>query len=229
MSHKRKIDPGSVPTAGPLGDSSLVGLVIANLVVIVIALVLKWDLGPLMWIYWGQSVIIGFFNFLKMITLRQFSTEDFYHGDGSTQVSATRGGQLSASFFFAFHYGFFHFGYYAFLRGMTRRGFFDDRLVLFCVALFLVNHYLSYRKNQRFDQERMLNLGKIMFRPYVRIIPMHLTIIGSGLLAATRGGAFAESSIVLLLFLLLKTGADAIMHHHWHRVEGPPSENMWRP
>lgn len=46
-----------------------------------------------------------------------------------------------------------------------------------------------------------------MFYPYARIFPMHLTI----LLGATTG-------VPLLMFLVLKTIADGVMHVVEHRV-----------
>ena len=55
----------------------------------------------------------------------------------------------------------------------------------------------------------------LMSRPYARIIPMHLTII--------LGGFFLMSGIVnvfvLVLFLVLKTGADLKMHFSEHENE----------
>jgi len=52
---------------------------------------------------------------------------------------------------------------------------------------------------------RVPNIGTMMFFPYLRIIPMHLTII--------FGSDYAKgSSGALILFLVLKTIADLIMH-----------------
>jgi hypothetical protein len=47
------------------------------------------------------------------------------------------------------------------------------------------------------------NIGTLMFMPYLRILPMHLSII----LGAVLGGSTA-----VLFFLALKTAADAGMH-----------------
>jgi len=52
-----------------------------------------------------------------------------------------------------------------------------------------------------------------MFFPYIRIVPMHLTIIFAG-------NAIEQGSTItglMVLFLLLKTAADAIMHWIEHR------------
>ena len=48
-----------------------------------------------------------------------------------------------------------------------------------------------------------------MFFPYLRILPMHLTIIVGGAIGSAGTGA-------LLFFLVLKTIADVIMHRIEH-------------
>ena len=58
-------------------ERSALVLLLSNLFTIVIALAQKWDAAEAMWIYWGQSVTIGFFNWRRILELRQFSTEGF--------------------------------------------------------------------------------------------------------------------------------------------------------
>ena len=67
------------------------------------------------------------------------------------------------------------------------------------------NLCLMNKHNLEKDSERVPNIGTVMFFPYLRIIPMHLTIIFGGMFAK-------ESTIVLLIFLGLKTFADVLMH-----------------
>jgi hypothetical protein len=54
-----------------------------------------------------------------------------------------------------------------------------------------------------------IEVGKMMFFPYARIIPMHLTILFGGILSSW--GTFA-GKMTLAFFMLLKTFADVIMH-----------------
>ena len=63
------------------GDPSTLFLVLSNLATMAFALVERWDLSVVMWIYWGQSVVIGFFNWRRILSLRQFSTENFTMND----------------------------------------------------------------------------------------------------------------------------------------------------
>jgi Na+/H+ antiporter NhaD/arsenite permease-like protein len=185
-------------------DSSAVFLIISNLITIILAVYEKWDLSEIMWIYWGQSVIIGYFNWKRILDLKQFSTSGFRINDQPTKP--TKKTQKATATFFAVHYGFFHLVYSVFLFDQTRS--FSSSTLLFillCVVIFFFNHRFSYFHNRERDMKRTPNIGTIMFFPYLRIIPMHLTII--------IGSSFAKgSSGALILFLGLKTIADLIMH-----------------
>lgn len=185
-------------------DRSALYLIVSNLLTIVLAVYQKWNLSEVMWIYWGQSVIIGYFNYRRILDLRQFSTSGFRINNKPAEP--TRKAQKSTANFFALHYGFFHLIYMVFLVNQTKS--ITRTWVLFiiiCTVMFLFNHRFSYLHNTERDMHRTPNIGTIMFFPYLRIIPMHLTIIiGQGF---TKG-----SSKGLILFLGLKTLADLVMH-----------------
>jgi predicted RND superfamily exporter protein len=53
--------------------------------------------------------------------------------------------------------------------------------------------------------------------PYIRIIPMHFTIMAGAIVIGILGIIGIESAVpVLVLFLLLKTAADIATHLHKH-------------
>jgi len=201
-------------SSGILTDRSALLLIFSNIVLIVFALYENWGILTVMFIYWCQSIIIGFFTFLKMITLKDFSTE----GVNYNTMRPTAGAKIFMSFFFLFHYGMFHFGYYmflisgAFFMSGAKVGTIDASMYL-VIGVFFVNHLFSFIYNQQKEVNKKPNIGKIMFFPYIRIIPMHLTIIFGGAFMMTGGSTQA----VLVLFLLLKTFADVIMHTIEHR------------
>ena len=91
------------------------------------------------------------------------------------------------------------------------RNAFDGNLffLALCVLVFLFNHYFSFVEYREQDAGRRPNIGNIMFFPYLRIVPMHLTIILGGAVGSTGTGT-------LLFFLVLKTVADVIMHRIEH-------------
>ncbi len=171
-------------------------------------------LTDIIWVYWAQSIIIGFFNFKRILHLKQFSTENFRIND--RPVEPTVGTKRYVAVFFAVHYGFFHLVYMVFLLAeWSNLSMLDAAGVAVCVIMFIFNHRFSFKYNLEQDLNRKPNIGRIMFFPYIRIIPMHLTIILGGLLAGDSIGA-------LILFLMLKTIADLIMHQIEH------NESRWQ-
>ena len=185
-------------------DLSLWALVVSNLIVIVWALIGGWPLAVIIWVYWSQSVIIGILWFFKILTLKEFSTKDLKINGRS--VEPTRGTKIQTAFFFLAHYGFFHFIYAIFLLVDFK----TVRIwpILFMAGVFLVYQCFSFFYNRKWVDKRKPNIGKMMFFPYARIIPMHLIILFGGIFS---GGTFA-GKITLALFMLLKTFADVIMH-----------------
>jgi len=87
-------------------DPSALSLIISNLVIILLAVVQKWDISVLMWIYWCQSVIIGFSNFARILSLQEFSTKGFRIN--KKPVAPTKQTQVKTAFFFLIHYGVLH-------------------------------------------------------------------------------------------------------------------------
>ena len=188
----------------PAIDRSVVVLLLSNLLTIALAVYQHWDVFVVMWVYWGQSVIIGYFSFRRIMDLKRFSTAGFMIND--QPVKPTPQTQRQTAVFFALHYGIFHLVYLGFLGADAKvAGGFPLFNVLVCIGVFYLNHWFSYRYNREQEQERVPNIGNIMFFPYIRIIPMHLMIIA--------GFTFLGSSTrALIIFLLMKTAADVAMH-----------------
>lgn len=186
-------------------DSSVISLLFSNILIIILATVQRWEISEILWVYWMQSVIIGFFNFLRILSLKNFSTKNF--SINNRPAPPTSQTKIFTAFFFAFHYGFFHFIYAIFLFQFFSSGQPLDLNYLFLGGLiFFLNHLFSYWHNKRIDEQKTQNIGNLMFAPYARIIPMHLIIVV---------GAFLGQS-ALLIFLLLKTAIDILTHTAKH-------------
>lgn len=198
-------------------DTSLWIIILGNIASIIVAIVQDWEIGQIMWVYWAQSVTIGAINVYRILALKEFTTEGMKQ-NGSA-VPETAAAKKSVAIFFGFHYGFFHFIYMVFLFGLFPLTdiSMDEFIFLLVIILgFFSAHGFSYRYNINKDfKNKKPNLGTIMFYPYLRIIPMHLTIIF---------GSMMVSTFSLILFMVLKTLADAGMHmveHHLFRKKGP--------
>ena len=197
-------------SGGLYGDRSVLFLLLSNLFTIVLAVLQQWDVYTLMWIYWGQSVVIGYFNVHRILDLEKFSTKNFTIND--KPVDPTPETQRKTAGFFALHYGLFHFAYLVFLLGEAGiQHTFPLIYVALCMLAFYFNHRFSYHYNRERERDDIPNIGHIMFFPYLRIIPMHLMIV--------MGGKFLGSnSSALLTFLLLKAAADVTMHMVEHAM-----------
>ena len=182
-------------------DGSVWSLVATNAIALGIAGYQGWSTASLMLVYWAQSLVIGAANVFRILALDRFSTENFKIND--RPVDPTPATKWRVAAFFAVHYGFFHLVYFLFLADSRGAPLFTPWLWA-CTAAFAVNHFWSYRYNRDLDRQGTPNIGTLMFTPYLRIVPMHLTIIFGGLLVHTGAG--------LLLFGALKTAADVAMH-----------------
>ncbi len=179
--------------------SSARTLILANVVTLFAALLFRWEVAWLFWPYWIQSVIIGAYARKRMLDLARFSTEGFT--SNGQPVPENEQGKRSTANFFVLHYGGFHLGYLVFLLAEHRVSGLVNMLILFaCGISFVLSQRSTYAMQHAADLRGQPNLGRLMFMPYVRILPMHLGIIfGSGL----GGGVF-----VLVLFTALKTLSD---------------------
>lgn len=190
------------------------GILWANLATVAAGLIQGWGMVQLLWPFWAQSVIIGLFALRRLVA----------SPDADWRYPA----------FFVAHYGGFHAMYLFFLvmlagsadsAGMVpvtnantgevmqlyagRQTALDVVIELALAAGFLVAHARSQRAHLRADLAQGPSPGMLMTMPYLRILPMHLTL----LLGVVLGGPGT-----LLLFGLLKTGCDLAMHRLEHRM-----------
>ena len=154
--------------------------------------------ATIVWLYWFQSVLIGIFNFADMITLKNYDMGDMKMNN--EPVPNTAKGKGCVSFFFLCHFQFFHFVYAIFLLTQLK-GHVDSRFVMLGVAAFSFNLILQFIQHKRMQRDHSVSIGKMMFLPYLRIVPMHLMILGPAFFN------WHASDI----FLILKTLADCLM------------------
>ncbi len=189
-------------------DLSLWFLLFSNIVTIFLAMTENWNLSTIIWVYWFQGITIGFFNFIRILQLREFSTENFEINN--RPVQPTKATKLLTAFFFLFHFGSLHLAYLAFLLAEPFNKVYGNtpnlaevKYAFLNILLFFINHLFSYFYNKPRDTKK-LNIGSLMFYPYARIIPMY-TVISIILFTSSF-------RVALPLFLVLKTIADSIMH-----------------
>jgi hypothetical protein len=184
-------------------DRSLTFLLVTNLATVVFAVLQQWRITDLLWIYWGQSVVLGYYNVHRIVDLDRFSADGFIRS--IRPVEPTCETQRCTAVCFAMHYGLFLLVYGVFLLTTFRiHPGFPVTGVLLCILAFWLTHRFSYRFNRERDRA-VLNIGSLMLFPYARVIPMNLVILLGGTIAG-------EDTITLVLLLMLKTVADVAMH-----------------
>jgi hypothetical protein len=204
-------------------DRALRGLLAANCAGVALALWQRWPLVMLLWPYWCQSVVIGWFARQRMLM-----------AEGARPKASVRTADVRDSplrrirrvDFFALHYGGFHLLYAIFLLAFTAFAVigqvapgalqeggrppgiegelhgWDPLLIAAVAAGFWLGQREAFRTQEAADRVDPPDPASLMFLPYLRVMPMHLTL----LLALPLAGPWA-----VLLFGALRTGADIAM------------------
>ncbi|NQT27325.1 hypothetical protein HQ585_18370 [candidate division KSB1 bacterium] len=196
--------------------SSMISLIIVNLFPIYGIIFWGWQIFPIMFLFWSENVVVGFYNILRMIA---FKSEE-----GVTWVT-----KLFMIPFFIFHYGMFTAVHGVFVIALFGQGLFDDvdpvsqnifypiisnpYMQLAVLALFLSHGYSFFANYIRKGEYKTTTLQQLMSRPYKRIVILHVTLIVGGFLVMALQSPIAG----LLLFILLKTIIDLIAHQREHR------------
>jgi len=202
---------------------ALAALIGGNLVPLVGVLFLGWDLLTILVLYWLENGIVGAFNVLKMLMAR-----------GDPPGLGSFAGRLGMAAFFAVHYGIFWTVHGVFvwtvLPMFVAMGAVDpadalfgatvssepDRAAVVLGAIALgISHGASFLFNYLGRGEYLrTNPARQMFGPYGRVVVLHLTILGGGIVGAALGSSLG----VLLVLVLLKTALDAGFHLREHRT-----------
>jgi hypothetical protein len=131
-------------------------------------------------------------------------------------------GRLMIAVFFVVHYGMFTFVHGVFIQSMVIKsnsfgvgGLVSHALTLKIAVLSLViSHGASFLTNYVGTREyETVPLPKQMFRPYSRIVVIHLTILFGGFVTQLTSSAVP----MLVLLLVLKTIVDLFAHRFEHR------------
>jgi hypothetical protein len=132
-------------------DRSTQSLIAVNLVNILMAIILKWNIYDVMIVYWFQSVSIGIFTFFRLYNypleqIKKEMSDDKPLEVNDLAVTNPRKAKIIIAGFFAMHYGFFHLVYIIFIVGFSYSEGFPLDLIggLIGALLFFANHLYSY-------------------------------------------------------------------------------------
>jgi len=203
-------------------------MVIANLAPVAGVLILRWNVAAVIFLYWAENLIIGFYNILKTVFVPPSNP-------------IVRPNKPVVIAFFCFHYGMFclwHglvlltiFGaergpgtpfpqelpsgisWLGELFGTLLSPFWGGQLLWPFLAL-AVSHGISFVQNYfRNGERKRITLADLMLNPYRRVVILHVAILVAGVFVA----ALRSPLPLLLLFVLLKIGLDIHIHNQSHR------------
>ncbi len=161
------------------------------------------DFGTIVWIYWFQSVIIGFFNFLELLTTKNENSDIKLNKKSGTNFTTG-----CAAWFFLFHFGVFHLVYSIFLLVQFDETLISRLILIIGIATFFIESIIGFMRHKMVAKTEKVNTGLLFFLPYLRIIPMHLMILLPAFFGVTPS----------LLFLVLKMGADLLSSRLYNYV-----------
>ncbi|HRA12292.1 MAG TPA: DUF6498-containing protein [Chitinophagaceae bacterium] len=194
-----------------LSNPSILFLIAGNLYCIWYYKKYPEDFATIVWIYWFQSIIIGFFNFLELLTAKNTI------GNITTvNKSPKEFSKGCSAFFFLFHYGIFHLVYFIFLLVDFNSSSVQKLVLLLGIATFFLESLIGFIRHKSIEKTQQVNVGLLFFLPYVRIIPMHLMILLPKFFGITP----------TLLFLVLKMGADLLTFRIYNFIYKKRSENQ---
>jgi hypothetical protein len=188
--------------------SSVFILLGANAVPLLGVLFGGWDLVEILFAYWAENAVIGFYSLLKMI----FAPDD----SRGLLIILTVFMKIFGSAFFIVHFGGFTAAHGAVLYAIARE-FLNMQIQplellymgRYVVAALFLSHGYSFVVNYLIKGERNQTKGNDpMFEPYKRVIVMHLTLIfGAGCIII-----LGQPFFMLLILVVLKTGVDLRAH-----------------
>ena len=165
----------------------------------------------IIWLYWCQSVLLGIFNFFDMLTLKNASVENMTINGKPATVAQAKG---CLPIFFLFHYGIFHLVYFIFLAVDLNLSNADFSVLKWALLGLIFNQVIYFVQNKTIYANVSRNIGTMFFTPYLRIVPMHLTILLPKFIGWTP----------VITFLVLKTIFDVLGHiittkYYWKKAE----------
>jgi hypothetical protein len=191
-----------------LNDPSSWLLLISNLSTIFLAMK-NGNALSIFLIFWCQGLIIGLFSFIRILCLKDFSTEGFKINNKIAQETPKT--KYITAFFFLLAYVIVLSGYLLAILKIGSFNFYTEKVmvieyktILYGSLVFFINHLISYFYNKS-KEEQKPNLDKFVSGPFQRIIPMHTAIMAGVLFPGMP-----------IFFLIFKVGADIYAHLKEH-------------
>jgi hypothetical protein len=157
---------------------SILSLVFANLMPLGGVLFFNWTVSTVIFLFWMENLVIGGWNIIKMKKARGTQIHTRF---SMNNVPAERVSRKQIIGFFLMHYGGFTLGHFIFVLALFRFpeggwGWLGLSFLFLCGS-----HGVSYFKNFIDGGEYLsTSYQDLFFRPYGRIIVLHIVIVAGG-------------------------------------------------
>ncbi|MHC4105441.1 MAG: DUF6498-containing protein [Planctomycetota bacterium] len=202
----------------------LISLIAANMVPLGGVIFLRWDVFLILILYWSESFIVGFYNILKLILVRN-------KGKGTLPYT----GKIFSIPFFIVHYSAFMWLHGLFLLVFSKKEgefFFSPErwpcllvyleifinvfrhlwnmlpmAMLIPISFLFVSNGVSFLQHFILEKEYLKkNVNSLMKEPYSRIVVMHFAIILGAFLSIVTG---TNNLGIVIVLVFIKTLIDA--------------------
>lgn len=217
-----------------LKDKSFWALFLTNVVVIILAVLQRQNFMAVMWVYCVQGVIIIFFNFIRILQLKEFSTENIKISVNNKPADwAPSKIKIHIIFLYIFSYFFTYSVVFLVLFMISFPDWvlrnlpflsFDPKFpliaeklgidtinwffVIFTSLLFFINHLYSYIYNRPKDTKKQ-SIGTLFGYPLIRMLQIFFLPLFVW---------FAVIGLPIIPFLCMKTLTDSLTHEIEHEI-----------
>lgn len=202
---------------------SLFSLIVTNLIVLVLAIVQKWNFLTIFYVYFFQTIILWFFSVLKLLFKKNLifvSPLDDYGRIRSETSEKLERFQIIRSHIKQQLTWFFVFAFFLFFIGELFKPPVFDHGMITGICLFFINHLFSFiyylkKDNEEKKEQSAKDLTRILAYRFLVILAT-IWLIGFILKFIVKND-FSFNLVALIILFLLKTSVDVYFHDKEHK------------
>lgn len=199
-------------------DISWISLILVNIITLTLAIIQKWNVGTIFYIYLWQTIFLWFFVLLKLLFKKNISFIGAVDNTGQLipieSESLSKFQVIISQFSWILFFGV----YFLFIYLLFNPPIFNFWINITIISFF-INHLISfiyYLKKNEEKEELAKNLIKITG---YRIIVIHMTIWLTGLfLYSSSNTKFSFNLMALIVLFIFKTPVDIYFHNKEHET-----------
>lgn len=196
--------------------SSVFGITLSGLYPLLGVMYLGWNIQTILFLYWFENIIAGFWNIQKMrIAEMPIANKDFV--TPSDRGYSIREKNRMVIIAFIFHFSIFTFAHGMFLKYVFLGSFIFSTSLIPAILLTFVSYSFDYYENYfKKGEYKFVSSDNQMKEPYIRLIVMHLTIIlGSFLVIKVGGNNIWPLIVLVLLKVIIDVVATLLNDKKW--------------